>query len=59
MGTLGNLRHLDLRGNPLTSLPEAVATLQRLEKLDLRWVTTLAAPAWIGSVEARGCVVYR
>jgi hypothetical protein len=33
--------------------------LPRLEKLDLRWVTTLAPPAWIATLEARGCVVYR
>ena len=55
---LKELRQIDLRGNPLTSLPNAMATLPRLEKLDLRWVNTLAAPAWIAELEARGCLVY-
>jgi hypothetical protein len=31
----------------------------RLEKLDLRWVSTLALPTWAASLEARGCAVYR
>jgi hypothetical protein len=50
---------MDLRGNPLTQLPESIAKLPRLDKLDLRWVNTLEWPAWIGELEARGCVVYR
>jgi hypothetical protein len=50
---------MDLRGNPLTHLPAAIAALPRLEKLDLRRVTTLALPAWAASLEARGCAVYR
>jgi hypothetical protein len=48
-----------LRGNPLTQLPEAIAALPRLDKLDLRWVTTLAPLAWFADLEARGCAVYR
>jgi len=53
------LRLIDLRGNPLRHLPAAVAALPRLEKLDLRWVTTLAPPTWIADLEAAGCAVYR
>jgi hypothetical protein len=50
---------MDLRGNPLVSLPANLALLPRLEKLDLRWVDTLVLPAWIDEIEARGCAVYR
>jgi hypothetical protein len=50
---------MDLRGNPLTYLPASIATLPRLEKLDLRWVDTLAAPERLASLEERGCAVYR
>jgi hypothetical protein len=56
---LRELRQIDLRGNPLTQLPEAIAALPRLDKLDLRWVTTLAPLAWFADLEARGCAVYR
>jgi hypothetical protein len=59
MGILQELRQLDLRGNPLASLPIALATLPRLEKLDLRWVEKLDPPGWLSDVEARGCLVYR
>jgi hypothetical protein len=52
------LRQIDIRGNPLTELPSTIATLPRLEKLDLRWVTTLELPVWIADLEARGCSVY-
>ena len=50
---------LDLRGNPLTSLPATIADLPKLEKLDLRWVSSMKFPSWIDDLEARGCVVYR
>ena len=30
-----------------------------LEKLDLRWISTLKFPRWIDDLEARGCAVYR
>jgi hypothetical protein len=36
-----------------------MAALPRLEKLDLRWVTTLDSPPWFGQLEARGCLIYR
>lgn len=58
MAAMKELRQIDLRGNPLEELPDAIATLPRLEKLDLRWVKTLQPPAWIDRLEARGCVVY-
>jgi hypothetical protein len=46
------------RGNPLTSLPESLIALPRLEKLDLRWVTTLETPRWFSQLEANGCIIY-
>jgi len=52
-------RRIDLRGNPVVELPAAIARLPRLEKVDLRWVTTLAPPTWLADLDARGCVVYR
>jgi hypothetical protein len=52
------LRHIDLRGNPVTNLPESCWSLPRLEKLDLRWVSTLEPPAWLAELEAGGCAVY-
>ncbi len=58
MEKLQELRQIDLRGNPLTHLPKAIAALPRLDKLDLRWVT-LVPPEWIATLEARGCAVYR
>jgi Leucine-rich repeat (LRR) protein len=56
MGMLSELRQLDLRGNPLISLPVMIAELPKLEKLDLRWVNSLRLPGWIDDLEARGCV---
>jgi hypothetical protein len=55
---LSELRLIDLRGNPIASLPAAIATLPLLEKLDLRWVEMLVLPPWIASLEQRGCLVY-
>jgi Leucine-rich repeat (LRR) protein len=57
--TLQELRQVDLRGNPLTSVPAAITTLPRLDRLDLRWVMTLTEPASIATLETRGCVAYR
>lgn len=52
------LRQIDLRGNPVTDLPEGLITLPRLEKLDLRWVTALEPPRWFSDLEAKGCMIY-
>jgi hypothetical protein len=41
------LRQIDLRGNSLTTLPQALADLPKLEKLDLRWISNLQIPVWI------------
>ena len=48
-----------LRDNPLTDLPDGIAALPNLEKLDLRWNHQLVRqPSWEKTLEARGCVVY-
>jgi Leucine-rich repeat (LRR) protein len=68
IASLKELRHIDLRGNALTHLPPAIVALPRLEKLDLRWTNLqwtnsqsrdMPPPAWLATLEARGCVVYR
>jgi len=51
------LRQLDLRGNPLTNLPELLLDLPRLEKVDVRWVRI--DDEVLDRLEARGCLVYR
>src|SRR5258708_24500546 len=38
------LRQIELRGNPVATLPETMRELHRLEKVDLRWITTLERP---------------
>jgi hypothetical protein len=58
IGALRELRHLDLRGNPLTHIPASLLMLPRLEKLDLRWVACESFRDVIAQVEVRGCVVY-
>jgi hypothetical protein len=52
------LRQIDLRENPVVHLPESLLALPGLEKLDLRWVTTLEPPGWLSNLEAKGCAVY-
>lgn len=56
---LKELRQIDLRGNPLESLPDCMAELPKLEKLDLRWVSSLRAPKWLNAFEKAGGIVYR
>jgi hypothetical protein len=55
---MAELRQIDLRGNPVTALPDSLRELPRLEKLDLRWVTSLEPPSWFAELEARGCAIY-
>ena len=57
IGELQSLRQLDLRGNPLTQLPESLLELPRLEKIDVRWVEISSRV--LDQLEARGCLVYR
>ena len=52
--SLRELRLLDLRANRLTSVPDWIVELPRLEKLDLRWNEVYDPPS--GLIE-RGCVV--
>ncbi len=47
---LSELRQIDLRGNPIELLPDALLSLPKLEKLDLRWVNTLSPPAWFNTL---------
>jgi hypothetical protein len=56
---LSELRLLDLRGNPIASLPETLLEMPRLEKLDLRWVNSLEPTSWLSALERKGCCVYR
>jgi Leucine-rich repeat (LRR) protein len=48
------LRTLDLRANRLTSIPDWIVELPRLEKLDLRWNEVLEVPS---ALHDRGCFV--
>ncbi|MFJ2022070.1 leucine-rich repeat domain-containing protein [Streptomyces nodosus] len=57
VGALTELTHLDLRNTRLTQLPDVVATLPSLEKLDLRWNVLDTVPPWLDDLELRGCVV--
>jgi hypothetical protein len=51
------MTYLDLRANDLRELPDALAELVALEKLDLRWNPLPRPPCWVGALEARGCRV--
>ncbi|WP_414930951.1 hypothetical protein [Streptomyces sp. Je 1-369] len=51
------LRRLDLRGNPLAALPDWLAELPALEKLDLRWTDAPVGRNLLDGLESRGCVV--
>lgn len=39
-GALSELRQIDLRGTLLRSLPESMARLAKLDKIDLRWISS-------------------
>ena len=49
---------MDLRANRLSSLPESLSKLHKLEKLDLRWNQFRKRPCLDQSTEKRGCIVY-
>jgi hypothetical protein len=56
----GSTRHLSYWKQGLGQARAAIwahVGLQSLKKLDLRWVTTLDPPPWLGALEARGCLV--
>lgn len=44
----GSLRELDLRHNPLESVPEVIRTLRRLEELYLDHTRITSLPPWLG-----------
>jgi Leucine-rich repeat (LRR) protein len=48
---------LDLRGNRLDELPEALGDLPALEKLDLRWNRFARLPGAAARLAGRGAVV--
>jgi hypothetical protein len=45
--------------NPIEALPDSLASLPQLDKLDLRWVNTLMDPEWLGALKDKGCLAYR
>jgi hypothetical protein len=59
MARLGELRFLDLRENRITELPQWLADLPMLQRLDLRWNGLLLdPPPLVERLRARGCVVW-
>ncbi len=42
----------------MSMLPEALAHLPSLEKLDLRWNRLTTLPAAFGRLKKRGCLIY-
>ena len=58
LGRLTGLTTLDAAHNHLRSVPDELAGLAGLEKLDLRWTPFFPeTPAPARALEARGCVV--
>ncbi|MFD0374605.1 hypothetical protein [Streptomyces sp. NPDC127112] len=51
------LRQLDLRSNRLGQLPDWLALMSSLEKLDLRWNEIDPSLPLLSELERRGCVV--
>jgi hypothetical protein len=47
-----------LRANKLTTLPDSLAQLTHLEKLDLRWNKLSHEPAWLPQLSQHGCTVF-
>jgi hypothetical protein len=52
------LRHVPEHVWELRELPDEIATLPRLDELDLRWTPSLVRLRWLADLEARGCLVY-
>jgi Leucine-rich repeat (LRR) protein len=48
-----------LRNNRLSAVPDSIAALPNLKKLDLRWNKLRVVPKWLPQLEASGCLVYR
>lgn len=57
MCDLAALRSLDLRSNGLAALPEWLAELPALERLDLRWNRLSDMQVVADRLAARGCRV--
>ena len=59
MAGLRALRSLDLRETAIAALPDWLAELPALQRLDLRWNGLLLdPPAIVERLRARGCVVW-
>jgi hypothetical protein len=52
---LQRLTHLDLRASRLSALPDSMASMHNLRKLDLRWTKLAFPPAWLQDLESKGC----
>ena len=52
------LRSLDLRETAITALPDWLAELPALQRLDLRWNGFLDPPPVVERLRERGCVVW-
>jgi hypothetical protein len=51
------LAYVDLRNNRFDRLPDSLAGLPKLHKLDLRWNKLSVVPDWVDDLERRGCAV--
>jgi len=52
------LEYLDLRANLLITLPDELAQLTRLRKVDLRWNRLATYPPCLDALAKRDCIVY-
>ncbi|MNG40492.1 Leucine Rich repeats (2 copies) [compost metagenome] len=49
---------MDLRANRLSALPDSLAELTQLQRLDLRWNNFAEMPAVLEPLIAQGCLVH-